>query len=234
MSMTSAAPELWRAAAAEALGTLLLVTGVVGSGIMAQHLTHDIALALLCNAAATGALLVVLILIFAPVSGAHLNPAVTLALYMRGEIAAGRAALYGAMQIAGGMAGTVLAHAMFSLPLFALGVTVRNGSGQWLAEGVATFGLLLTIFGCRAGGYRVVAAAVGLYIAAAYWFTASTSFANPAVTLARALTPTFAGIRPWDVPPFLLVQFVAAVLAAATARWLFVGAADAARWQESL
>jgi glycerol uptake facilitator-like aquaporin len=221
MSTTSATPDRLRRAIAEALGTLLLVAGVVGSGIMAQRLTQDIALALLCNAIATGALLTVLILIFAPVSGAHFNPAVTLALCARGEIAVRDAVLYAAMQIAGGVAGTLLAHAMFALPLLAAGTIIRSGGGQWLAEAVATFGLVLTIFGCRAGGHRVVAGAVGLYITAAYWFTASTSFANPAVTLARALTPSFAGIRPWDVPMFIAVQLAAAVLATAFARWLF-------------
>jgi glycerol uptake facilitator-like aquaporin len=221
MSMTSAAPDRARRAVAEALGTLLLVAGVVGSGIMAQRLTQDIALALLCNAIATGALLTVLILIFAPVSGAHFNPAVTLALCARREIPLGDALLYAVAQIAGGVAGTLLAHAMFALPLLALGTTARGGSGPWLAEGVATFGLVLTIFGCRAGGHRVVAGAVGLYITAAYWFTASTSFANPAVTLARALTPTFAGIRPDDAPMFIALQLAASLLAAAFARWLF-------------
>ena len=219
--MISAAPDRARRAAAEGLGTLLLVAGVVGSGIMAQRLTQDVALALLCNAVATGALLTVLILIFAPVSGAHFNPAVTLALCARREIAVRDALLYAAAQIAGGVAGTLLAHAMFALPLLAVGTTARTGGGEWLAEAVATFGLVLTIFGCRAGGTRVVAAAVGLYITAAYWFTASTSFANPAVTLARALTPTFAGIRPIDALMFIAVQLVAAVLAAAFARWLF-------------
>ena len=210
-----------RQAAAEALGTMLLVAGVVGSGIMAQHLTQDGALALLCNTVATGALLTVLILIFAPVSGAHFNPAVTLALFTRGEIAAPRALLYGASQISGGVCGTFLSHAMFALPILATGIKIRAGTGQWLGEGVATFGLLLTIFGCRAGGYRIVAGAVGLYIAAAYWFTSSTSFANPAVTIARALTPTFTGIRPVDAPAFVAVQFAVAPVAALAARWLF-------------
>ena len=201
---------------------MLLVAGVVGSGIMAQNLTQDAALTLLCNTLATGALLTVLILIFAPVSGAHLNPAVTLAVFLRGEMAWSRAALYGAAQIAGGVCGTLLAHAMFALPLFAVGTGVRTGIGQWIGEGVATFGLILTIFGCRTGGHRNVAIAVGLYIAAAYWFTSSTSFANPAVTIARALTPTFAGIRPADAPMFLLVQFAMAPPAAFFTRWLSV------------
>ncbi len=226
MSTTSAAPDLLRKAIAEALGTALLVAGVVGSGIMAQTLTHDVALMLLCNTIATGALLTVLILIFAPVSGAHFNPAVTLAMCARGEMPASHGVLYSAMQILGGAAGTVLAHAMFSLPLIAVGEKIRTGEGQWIAEGVATVGLLLTIYGCRAGGHRVVAAAVGLYIAAAYWFTASTSFANPAVTLARALTPTFAGIRPADVLPFIAAQLIAALIAALAARWLFEPAAE--------
>src|SRR5579871_3086042 len=220
MSTKSGGPNPLRQAAAEAIGTMMLVTGVVGSGIMAQHLTQDGAVALLCNTVATGALLTVLILMFAPVSGAHFNPAVTLALFTRGEIPASRALLYAACQLAGGVCGTLLAHAMFALPVLAAGTTVRSGMGQWLAEGVATFGLLLTIFACRAGGYRTVAAAVGLYIAAAYWFTSSTSFANPAVTLARALTPTFAGIRPMDAARFVLIQLAMAPLAALAARWL--------------
>jgi glycerol uptake facilitator-like aquaporin len=221
MSTISAVPNLLRQAAAEAMGTMLLVAGVVGSGIMAKHLTPDGALELLCNTLATGALLTVLILIFAPVSGAHFNPAVSFALFVRGEMSAPRALLYGASQFAGGVAGTALAHAMFALPLVASGITVRTGAGQWIGESVATFGLLMTIFGCRASGTRIVAIAVGLYIAAAYWFTSSTSFANPAVTVARAFTPTFAGIRPVDAPMFLLVQFAVAPAAAFLARWLF-------------
>ncbi|MGZ5924438.1 MAG: aquaporin [Rhizomicrobium sp.] len=221
MSTISAVSDLRRQAAAEAIGTMLLVAGVVGSGIMAQHLTHDGALALLCNTLATGAVLIVLILVFAPVSGAHFNPAVTLALFSRGEIAASHALLYAVAQVIGGACGTFLAHAMFSLPILTAGETVRTGTGQWIGEAVATFGLVLTIFGCRANGSRVIAVAVGLYIAAAYWFTSSTSFANPAVTIARALTPTFSGIRPQDVPAFVLVQFAAAVAAAFAARGLF-------------
>ena len=220
MSMTPAEPDLARQAASEGLGTLFLVTGVVGSGIMAQTLTHDVALALLCNTIATGALLSVLILIFAPISGAQFNPAVTLALFSLGEITASRAFIFVAAQIAGGVCGTFLAHAMFSLPILEIGEKARTGTGQWIGEGVATFGLLLTILGCRQSGARVVAAAVGLYIASAYWFTSSTSFANPAVTIARALTPTFAGIRPQDVPLFIAVQCAAALAAAYMARVL--------------
>lgn len=210
-----------RPLAAEALGTLLLVAGVVGSGIMAQRLTHDVALQLLCNTLATGALLTVLILMFAQISGAQFNPAVTLALTLRGEIAVKRALGIVIAQLLGGVAGTLLAHLMFALPALAQGTTVRTGAAQWLAELVATAGLLLTIFGCRTRGPRVVAPAVGLYIAAAYWFTASTSFANPAVTLARALTPSFAGIRPVDVPGFVLAQCLAALLVVPIANWLF-------------
>src|SRR6185295_2081606 len=215
MSTTSAAHSLAQRVAAEGAGTMLLVAGVIGSGIMAQQLTGDGALALLCNTLATGALLTVLILIFAPISGAHFNPAVTVALFARGEITASHALLYGTAQLIGGVCGAFLAHAMFALPLLATGTNVRTRSGQWLSEGVATFGLLLTIFGCRARGAGVLAGAVGLYIAAAYWFTASTSFANPAVTIARALTPTFTGIRPSDALVFV------APLAATAARWLF-------------
>jgi glycerol uptake facilitator-like aquaporin len=207
--------------AAEAIGTMLLVAGVVGSGIMAQRLTHDGALTLLCNTLATGAILTVLILIFAPLSGAQFNPAVTLALLLRGEIAALRALLTVVAQVLGGMTGTFLAHLMFAMPVLATGTTVRTGAAQWLAEAVATSGLVLTIFGCRGQGPRVVAPAVGLYIAAAYWFTSSTSFANPAVTLARALTPSFAGIRPYDAPGFVLAQCVAALVVTPAAKWLF-------------
>ena len=221
MSTKSVAPELARPLAAEALGTLLLVAGVVGSGIMAQRLTHDGAVALLCNTLATGALLSVLILVFAPVGGAQFNPAVTFALVARGELATSRALYSVLAQVLGGAAGTIVAHATFSLPLLAVGTTVRAGTGQWLGEAVATFGLILTILGCRSGGPRIAAPAVGLYIAAAYWFTSSTSFANPAVTLARALTPTYAGIRPSDAAIYVAVQLGAALAAAWVGRWLF-------------
>ncbi len=217
-------PELARALAAEALGTALLVAGVVGSGIMASHLTQDSALALLCNTIATGAILSVLILVLAPISGAHFNPTVTWVFALKGEISVATATLYSAVQFAGGIAGTLAAHAMFALPLFALGTTARTGAGMILAEAIATFGLVLTILGARARGALVVGPAVGLYIAAAYWFTASTSFANPAVTLARALTPSFAGIRPSDVPPFLFAQIVGALLGGWIGSWLFEGA----------
>jgi len=228
MSTTSETPEFLRPLGAEALGTLLLVAGVVGSGIMAQRLTHDVAMQLLCNTLATGALLTVLILIFAPISGAQFNPALTLALSLRREISTTRALLTVIAQLSGGIAGTFLAHLMFALPMLAAGTTVRTGPAQWLAEMVATAGLLLTIFGCRGQGARVVAPAVGLYIAAAYWFTSSTSFANPAVTLARALTPSFAGIRPYDVPGFVLAQCVATLIVVPLAKWLFAKSQPAA------
>jgi glycerol uptake facilitator-like aquaporin len=214
-----------RALAAEALGTALLVAAVVGSGIMAQRLTQDAALALFCNTLATGAMLVVLITIFAPISGAHFNPAVTLALALRGRIAAGAAALYVVAQFAGAIAGTLLAHAMFALPLLEAGTKARTGFGQWLAEAVAAFGLVLTIFGCKRD--ETVAWAIGLYIVAAYWFTSSTSFANPAVTVARALTASFAGIRPQDVCGFVAAQIAGALLAAGFAKWLFKSNAEA-------
>jgi glycerol uptake facilitator-like aquaporin len=223
--MTSAAPQveetsLARRLAAEALGTAMLLATVVGSGIMAERLTHDPALALLCNTLATGAILFVLIVLFADVSGAHFNPAVTLARLLSRAIAPDVAAAYGLAQITGAVAGVWLAHAMFGEALFALGIKARSGFGQHLSEGVATFGLILTIAG--AGRAReTVAAAVALYILAAYWFTASTSFANPAVTLARALTPSFAGIRPVDAPAFIAAQFVGALLAWLVAGFLF-------------
>lgn len=208
-----------RELAAEGIGTALLVAGVVGSGIMAQRLTNDVALQLLCNAVATGALLTVLILIFAPISGAHFNPAVTLSFALRKEIAAGKALGYAVAQIAGGVLGTFAAHVMFAMKIIAMGTTARSGVNLWIAEAVATAGLLLTIFGCSSR--REVAAAVGLYITAAYWFTASTSFANPAVTIARAFTPSFAGIRPEDVIGFVAVQLATAVAVTPFAAWLF-------------
>lgn len=210
-----------RRLAAEALGTGLLVATVVGSGIMAQSLTQDTALALLGNTLPTGAILVVLITILGPVSGAHFNPVVTMVFALRRDLAVGLALAYVAAQICGGILGSWLAHAMFSLPILEVSQKARTGTGQWLAEGVATFGLLATIL----GGVRFRADAipwlVGLYITAAYWFTASTSFANPAVAIARAFSDTFAGIRPADVPAFILAQVIGALLAAAVFGWLF-------------
>lgn len=205
--------ERTRALAAEALGTLFLVACVVGSGIMAERLTQDAALRLLCSAIPTGAILFVLIVLFAPVSGAHFNPAVTLAMAMTKQITPRTALYYMPAQIAGGVTGTVLAHAMFALPILAAGAVVRSGWSQWLSEGVATFGLVLTILGNRRRSDLATAAAVGLYIAAAYWFTASTSFANPAVTIARAFTSGPAGIRLADAGPFAAAQYLGAIFA---------------------
>lgn len=206
-----------RALAAEALGTALLLAVVVGSGIMAERLTQDVALALLANALATGAGLFVLITLFAPLSGAEFNPAVTLMNLARGVHRPQDAALRIACQVIGGVAGVWLAHAMFGAPILQLGDIARTGGPQWLAEGVATAGLMLAILGARGQGAAVVAS----YIVAAYWFTASTSFANPAVTLARALTASFAGIRPEDAPGFILAQLVGAAVGAILGGWLF-------------
>jgi glycerol uptake facilitator-like aquaporin len=203
--------------AAEALGTGLLVATVVGSGLMATSLTGDVGLALLANMVATAAVLIVLISILGPVSGAHFNPAVTLVLALRRETAAGAALLYVAAQALGGVLGTLLAHGMFSEPLLQASQTVRTGTAQWLSEGVATFGLLLTILLGRQARPEAVPLLVALWIAAAYWATASTSFANPAVSLARAFSDSFAGIRPWDLPGFWLSQVAGALLAAAAA-----------------
>jgi glycerol uptake facilitator-like aquaporin len=206
---------------AEALGTGFLLATVVGSGIMGETLSGgNVALALLGNTLATGAILVVLILIFGPVSGAHFNPAVSIAFAWRGELKRNELALYIVAQIIGGVLGVFAAHAMFALPILQFSMHVRSGPPQWLAETVATLGLLLTIFGCGARAPQAVSFAVGLYITAAYWFTASTSFANPAVTIARALSDTFAGIRAADVPEFVAAQVVGAAAATATARWL--------------
>jgi glycerol uptake facilitator-like aquaporin len=210
--------ELSRRLAAEALGTAFLLAAVVGSGIMAQRLSGgNDALALLCNTLPTGAILVVLILIFGPISGAHFNPAVSIAFALRRDLLWRDAAYYIAAQIAGGIFGVWIAHLMFELPVWEVSLHVRAGTGQWLAEFVATFGLVLTIFGCVAKAPSAVPFAVGLYITSAYWFTASTSFANPAVTIARALSDTFAGIAPSGVAAFIAVQIVGALAAVALA-----------------
>ncbi|MBB4392950.1 MIP/aquaporin family protein [Bradyrhizobium sp. ERR14] len=215
-------PSLAQRAFAEWLGTAFLLAAVVGSGIMAQKLSGgNVALALLCNTIATGAILVVLILIFAPISGAHFNPAVTLAFALRGETTWTDAATYAIAQIAGAVAGVGIAHLMFELPVLQLSLTARTGSGQWLAEAVATFGLLSTIFGVGHRTNTAVPYAVGLYVTSAYWFTSSTSFANPAVTIARSLSDTFAGIAPQGMPAFIAAQFIGAVLAVLLARWLW-------------
>jgi glycerol uptake facilitator-like aquaporin len=207
---------------AEGLGTAFLLTAVVGSGIMAAKLSGgNGALALLCNTLPTGAILAVLILTFGPVSGAHFNPAVSLAFALRGELPVQIATVYIATQIAGGIAGVWAAHAMFDLPLWQVSLTVRTGPGQWLAECVATFGLLLTIFGCAARTPSAVPYAVGLYITSAYWFTASTSFANPAVTIARSLSNSFAGIAPASVAAFVAAQFAGMIAAVVLGRWLW-------------
>ncbi|AZQ65888.1 aquaporin family protein [Silicimonas algicola] len=214
---------------AEALGTALLVATVVGSGIMADALSADDAVSLLGNTIPTGAILIVLITILGPVSGAHFNPAVTLVFAARRDLAPGLALAYVAAQIAGGIAGSLLAHAMFELPMLQISTRARTDAGQWIAEVVATFGLLLTILGGLRHRADAVPWLVGLYISAAYWFTASTSFANPAVAIARGLSDTFAGIRPADVPAFVLAEIAGALLAAALGGWLFVPDRNAPR-----
>jgi glycerol uptake facilitator-like aquaporin len=214
------AADLPRRLAAEALGTALLVATVVGSGIMAESLTKDVALALLGNTLPTGAILVVLITILGPISGAHFNPAVSLVFALKRDLTPRDASAYVAVQIAGGIAGTMIAHAMFALPLLDASLKARTGGAQWFAEGVAAFGLIATIL----GGIRFERAAVpwlvGLYITAAYWFTSSTSFANPAVAIARSLTNTFSGIRPVDLPGFIAAEFGGAVAALLLMSWL--------------
>ncbi len=215
-------PSLAQRAAAEFLGTSFLLTAVVGSGIMAQQLSGgNAALALLCNTLATGAILAVLILMFGAVSGAHFNPAVSLAFTLRRKLPWPAAALYIVVQVVASIAGVWIAHLMFDLPVWQISTHVRSGPGQWLAETVATFGLLLTIFGCLARVPTAVPFAVGLYITSAYWFTASTSFANPAVTIARSLSDTFAGIAPSGAPEFIAAQLAGMGMATLTARWLW-------------
>jgi glycerol uptake facilitator-like aquaporin len=214
-------PSTTQKALSEFLGTAFLLAAVVGSGIMAQRLAGgNVALALLCNTLATGAILTVIILVFGPISGAHFNPAVSIAFALRGELPWRTAAIYLVVQIAGAIAGVWLAHLMFEIPVWQFSAHVRSGPGQWLAEAVATFGLLLTIFGLL----RTPAAipyAVGLYISSAYWFTASTSFANPAVTIARSLSDTFAGIAPSGVPLFITAQFAGMLAALFVSRLLW-------------
>ncbi len=213
-----------RQLAAEALGTALLLATVVGSGIMAQMLAGgNVAIALLGNTIATGAILVVLITMFGPISGAHFNPAVTLSFLTRREIAPGLAAAFIGAQVLGGVLGVAAAHAMFEQTLVQSSQTIRTGPPQWLAEAIATFGLVFTILATLRAKPDAVPMAVGLYITAAYWFTASTSFANPAVTIARTFTDTFSGIRPIDAPAFVLAQIVGALIATALATWLLRG-----------
>jgi glycerol uptake facilitator-like aquaporin len=214
--------RLMRATLSEFIGTLFLLATVVGSGIMAETLSGgNVAIALLANAIATGAMLFVLISIFGPLSGAHFNPVVTFAMAYSGRLPKSNIAPFIGAQIAGAIAGVLLAHAMFDLPLLQVSEKIRWGIGQWVAEATATFGLLLTIFGLLRWHPKRIPQGVALYIIAAYWFTASTSFANPAVTIARSLTNSFAGIAPSCVLAFIAVQIIGAVLAVAVSQILF-------------
>lgn len=213
--------SLEKRTAAEFIGSAALLATVIGSGIMGARLAAgNNALALLGNTLPTGAMLVVLITMLGPISGAHFNPAVTSVFFLRGEIEGNVAARYIAAQISGALLGVILAHGMFDLALLQLSAKVRTGSGQWLAEFIATFGLLFTILATLRSKPEAVPVSVGLYITAAYWFTASTSFANPAVTFARAFSDTFAGIRLTDVAPFVVAQLAGAVCAHVICRWL--------------
>ncbi len=215
-------PPLARRVAAEALGSFFLFAAVIGSGIMAERLSQgNDAVALLANTLATGAILFVLITIFGPISGAHMNPAVSLVAASRRELRWADTAAYIAAQLSFGILGAWAAHLMFDLPMLELSVKSRTGLGQWLGEGIATFGLILTILGTVRFRQPWVPATVALYITAAYWFTSSTSFANPAITIARSLSNSFAGIAPHDVTPFILAQLLGAGLAALAAKVLF-------------
>ena len=215
-------PPLPRRLAAEGIGSFFLFACVIGSGIMAANLSGgNDAIALLGNTTATGAMLFVLITVLGPISGAHMNPAVSLVAAWRGELAWRDAAGYMLMQLAFGVLGAWAAHLMFDLPTLQLSVKGRTGLGQWAGEAIATFGLILTIIGTVRHRPQWVPATVALYITAAYWFTSSTSFANPAITVARSLSDTFAGIAPANVPGFVLAQLLGAATAAVVARWLF-------------
>ena len=218
--------DLPRRLAAEALGTMLLVCTVVGSGIMADKLSDDVAVSLMGNTIPTGAILVVLITLLGPISGAHFNPAVTFAFALKGQISVAESAQYMVAQIIGGILGAFVAHGMFALDIVQSSATVRTGTAQWFAEIVATFGLVGTIL----AGLRFKAEAipwlVGLYITAAYWFTSSTSFANPAVAIARSFTDTFSGIRPIDLPGFIGAELIGAALAVAFFGWLLQSELD--------
>lgn len=213
--------DLARRLVAEGLGTGLLVAAIVGSGLMAQALTRDVGLQLLVNAVPTGALLVVLISVLGPISGAHFNPVVSLAMAQRGDLSKAEIGPYLAAQTGGALCGALVAHAMFAAPLISLSVHPRAGAAQMFSEAVATFGLLLTIIGGLRLRPSAVPHLVGLYIVAAYWFTASTSFANPAVTLARMFTDSFSGIRPGDAPAFIAAQLAGGAAGAALSAWLF-------------
>jgi glycerol uptake facilitator-like aquaporin len=211
-----------RRLAAEGLGSFFLFAGVIGSGIMAEALAGgNVAVALLGNTLATGAILFVLIAMLGPVSGAHFNPAVSLVMAMRREIGWSDAGLYLAAQLAGGLLGALAAHLMFDQPLWQVSLKARTGAGQWAGEFVATFGLILTILGTARHRSKLIPASVALYIVAAYWFTSSTSFANPAITIIRSLSNSFAGIAPGDVPAFIIAQLAGAALAAWVSGWLF-------------
>lgn len=214
-----------RELAAEALGTAVLVAAIVGSCITGAQLSGgNVALTVLATSLTQGAILVVLISVFAPVSGAHFNPAVTLAFVLQRETPPAKGLIFAAAQIAGGIVGTMAAHAMFGLELLQIGTQVRWGPGQWLGEMVATFALVLTILACVRHRPEIVPYAVGLVITAGNWYTSSGSFANPAVTIARALTDTFSSIRPEDAFPFIAMQLTAGILAVAVARWMFAPA----------
>ena len=220
--MPEGGPPLARRLAAEATGSFFLFATVIGSGIMAENLSGgNDAVALLANTIATGAILFVLIAMLGPISGAHFNPAVSTVAASRRELAWSDAAAYGAAQLAFGILGAWAAHLMFDLPTLQLSVKARTGLGQWTGEAVATFGLILTIIGTVRHRPEWVPASVALYIVAAYWFTSSTSFANPAITVARSLSDSFAGIAPADVPAFILAQSAGAAAAAILALWLF-------------
>jgi glycerol uptake facilitator-like aquaporin len=211
-----------RAVCAEAVGSFFLFATVIGSGIMAANLSQgNLAIALLGNTMATAAMLFLLIAMLGPVSGAHFNPAVSLVAAWRGELSVRLLFAYIGAQLLFGIMGVWAAHLMFEMPVLQISTTTRTGLGQWLAEAIATFGLILTILGTVRHRAEWVPASVALYITAAYWFTSSTSFANPAITIARSLTDSFSGIAPFDVPMFLLAQLVGAACAAAAARFLF-------------